>query len=70
MTVTWFAVSGIPQGVEAGNWDYDRITKVNLIGSVGRAGRFEVHFVRRSNTNFGYHLVIVLLSVIPKKTTK
>ena len=46
MTVAWFAVLGISQSGEAGYWDYDRKTKVNLIGGVGRAGRFEVHFVR------------------------
>ena len=51
MTVAWFAVSGILQGVEADNWDYDGTTKVNLIGGVGRAGRFEVHFVSIT-TNF------------------
>ena len=46
MTIMWFAVLRIPQCVEAGNWGYNGTTKVNLIGGVGRAGRFEVHFVR------------------------
>ena len=45
MTVTWFAVSRILQGVEAGNWGYDGTTKVNLKSTSPPHTPDEVHFV-------------------------
>ena len=56
--VAWFAASRLLQGVEVNDWDYGGTPKVNLMGSVGMAARFEVHLVSNMSNKMAYKFPI------------